>query len=99
MLNCIKTIGKKIITIEDPIEINHSLMTQLQINHVQEVTFPKAIRAFLRHDPDIILVGEIRDRETAQEGVRASITGHQVFSTLHTNGPFDLPLLVVPTVL
>ena len=92
MLNYIKTIEKKILTIEDPIEINHSLMTQLQINYVQEVTFAKAIRSFLRHDPDIILVGEIRDRETAQEAVRASITGHQVFSTLHTNGPIEAVL-------
>ena len=92
MLNYIKTIDKKILTIEDPIEINHSLMTQLQINHAQEVTFAKAIRAFLRHDPDIILVGEIRDQETAQEAVRASITGHQVFSTLHTNGPIEAVL-------
>ena len=89
MLNHIKTIEKKILTIEDPVEMQHSLMTQLQIDNVQEVTFGKAIRAFLRHDPDIILVGEIRDQETAQEAVRASITGHQVFSTLHTNGPIE----------
>jgi len=89
MLNHIKTIEKKILTIEDPIEINHSLMTQLQINHAQEVSFARAIRAFLRHDPDIILIGEIRDKETAQEAVRAAITGHQVFSTLHTNGPIE----------
>ena len=92
MLNYIKTIEKKILTIEDPIEINHSLMTQLQINYAQEVTFARAIRAFLRHDPDIILVGEIRDQETAQEAVRASITGHQVFSTLHTSGPIEAVL-------
>jgi type II secretory ATPase GspE/PulE/Tfp pilus assembly ATPase PilB-like protein len=92
MLNEIKSIGKKILTVEDPIEINHSLMTQLQINLAQQVTFARSIRAFLRHDPDIILVGEIRDRETAQEAVRASITGHQVFSTLHTNGPIEAVL-------
>lgn len=89
MLNEIKTIGRKILTVEDPVEINHSLMTQVQINQAQQVTFARTIRAFLRHDPDVILVGEIRDSETAQEAVRASITGHQVFSTLHTNGPIE----------
>ena len=75
------------ITVEDPVEMDHSLMTQLQVNTHQELTFSKAIRAFLRQDPDIILVGEIRDRETATEAMRASITGHQIFSTLHTNDP------------
>jgi len=87
MLNHIKTVEKKILTVEDPVEMDHSLMTQLQVNAHQELTFGKAIRAFLRQDPDIILVGEIRDRETATEAMRASITGHQIFSTLHTNDP------------
>ena len=87
MLNHIKTVEKKILTVEDPVEMNHSLMTQLQVNTNQELTFSKAIRAFLRQDPDIILVGEIRDNETATEAMRASITGHQIFSTLHTNDP------------
>jgi len=87
MLNHIKTVEKKILTVEDPVEMNHSLMTQLQVNPHQALTFGKAIRAFLRQDPDIILVGEIRDNETATEAIRASITGHQIFSTLHTNDP------------
>jgi len=87
MLNHIKSVGKKILTVEDPVEMDHSLMTQLQVNAGQELTFSRAIRAFLRQDPDVILVGEIRDNETATEAIRASITGHQIFSTLHTNDP------------
>lgn len=89
MLNHIKTVEKKILTIEDPVEMNHSLMSQLQVNTYQDLTFGKAIRAFLRQDPDIILVGEIRDHETATEAMRAAITGHQIFSTLHTNDPLS----------
>jgi len=89
MLNHIKTVEKKILTVEDPVEMDHSLMTQLQVNTDQELTFSRCLRAFLRQDPDIILVGEIRDNETATEAVRASITGHQIFSTLHTNDPFS----------
>jgi type IV pilus assembly protein PilB len=87
MLNHIKSLERKILTVEDPVEMDHSLMTQLQVNATQELTFSRAIRAFLRQDPDIILVGEIRDNETATEAMRASITGHQIFSTLHTNDP------------
>jgi len=87
MLNEIKTVAKKILTVEDPVEMDHSLMTQLQVNVNQNLTFSKAVRAFLRQDPDIILVGEIRDKETATEAIRASITGRQIFSTLHTNDP------------
>ena len=87
MLNHIKTVTKKILTVEDPVEMDHSLMTQLQINNCQDLTFSKALRAFLRQDPDIILVGEIRDIETAAEAMRAAITGHQIFATLHTNDP------------
>ena len=85
MLNYLKTIEKKILTIEDPVEMTHSLITQVQVNPKQDITFSNAIRGFLRHDPDVILVGEIRDAETAQESVRAAITGHQIFSTMHTN--------------
>lgn len=89
MLNHIKTVEKKILTVEDPVEMDHSLMSQLQVNPHQELDFSKAIRAFLRQDPDIILVGEIRDEETAREAMRAAITGHQLFSTLHTNDPLS----------
>ena len=65
-------------------------MTQVQINDKRGVSFPSAVRAFLRHDPDILLIGEIRDQLTAQEALRAAMTGHQVFTTLHTNKAIDV---------
>lgn len=65
------------------------LITQVQVNENRQISFGQSIRAFLRHDPDIILVGEIRDEATAQEALRAAMTGHQVFSTLHTNRALD----------
>ena len=65
------------------------LVNQVQINEKQGITFASAVRAFLRHDPDVILIGEIRDTETAIEACRAAITGHKVFSTLHTNTAAD----------
>jgi type II secretory ATPase GspE/PulE/Tfp pilus assembly ATPase PilB-like protein len=92
MLNHLKSIDCKIVTIEDPVEIQLPLLTQIQINDKRGITFPQTIRAFLRHDPDIILVGEIRDQQTAQEALRAAMTGHQVFSTLHTNRAIDAML-------
>jgi len=79
----------KIITIEDPIEIDISMVQQVQINEKAGITFPEASRRFLRHDPDIILIGEIRDKETAEEAIRAAMTGHKVFTTLHTNSAID----------
>ena len=87
LLNHIKTVAKKILTVEDPVEMDHSLMSQLQVNVNQDMTFSRCLRAFLRQDPDIILIGEIRDDETATEAIRAAITGHQIFSTLHTHDP------------
>src|SRR5208283_5086317 len=89
VLNQIKSISKKIITIEDPVEITHSLMSQVEVKQVQELTFGKAIKAFLRQDPNVILIGEIRDKETAEESLRAANTGLQIFSTLHTNDPIS----------
>lgn len=89
MLNSLKSIESKIVTVEDPIEIQLPLMTQIQINERKGISFPQTIRGFLRHDPDIILVGEIRDQQTAQEALRAAMTGHLVFSTLHTNRALD----------
>ena len=89
ILNQLKSISTKVITIEDPVEIKMPLINQVQINDKQGVTFACAIRAFLRHDPNIILIGEIRDPDTAQEAIRASITGHRVLSTLHTNTAID----------
>jgi general secretion pathway protein E len=72
-------------TVEDPVEYHLSGVNQVQVNRLAGVTFAGSIRAFLRQDPDIILVGEIRDRETASTAVQASLTGHLVLSTLHTN--------------
>jgi type II secretory ATPase GspE/PulE/Tfp pilus assembly ATPase PilB-like protein len=89
ILNQLKSLSAKIITIEDPIEIKMPLINQVQINEKQNITFAHAARAFLRHDPDIILIGEIRDTDTAQEAIRAAITGHRVLSTLHTNSAVD----------
>ena len=76
---------KNIITLEDPVEYNLDGITQGQIHPDAGFTFAKGIRAVLRQDPDIAMVGEIRDKETAQTAIEASLTGHQVFSTLHTN--------------
>ncbi|MCA9566252.1 MAG: type II secretion system ATPase GspE [Myxococcales bacterium] len=81
----INTPDKNILTIEDPVEYEVKGIGQVQVNHKIELTFASALRAFLRQDPDVILVGEIRDRETAGRAIEASLTGHLVFSTIHTN--------------
>jgi general secretion pathway protein E len=75
----------KIFTVEDPVEYRLHGITQLQTNSATGLTFAKALRSILRHDPDVILIGEIRDRETAEIAVQAALTGHLVFATLHTN--------------
>lgn len=84
-LRAIDSLKKNILTVEDPIEYRFSFIKQTQINEKAGYTFAKAIRHFMRQDPDVILVGEIRDEETANLAMRASITGHLVLSTLHTN--------------
>jgi type IV pilus assembly protein PilB len=84
-LSELNVITDKIITTEDPVEYEIDGLVQCQINHEIDLTFANALRAILRQDPDKILVGEIRDLETAQIAVQASLTGHMVFSTLHTN--------------
>ena len=89
ILNQLKGLKRKIITVEDPVEIKMPLINQVQINEKQGITFAHSTRAFLRHDPNIILIGEIRDTDTAQEAIRAAITGHKVLSTLHTNDTVD----------
>lgn len=76
---------KKIITVEDPVEYKLQGITQLQVNADIGYTFASALRSILRHDPDVILIGEIRDQETAAIAVQSALTGHLVFSTLHTN--------------
>jgi type IV pilus assembly protein PilB len=84
-LSELNVIEDKLITTEDPVEYDIDGIVQIPINHDIDVTFAKALRAILRQDPDKILVGEIRDIETAEIAVQASLTGHTVFSTLHTN--------------
>jgi general secretion pathway protein E/type IV pilus assembly protein PilB len=84
-LNQINTVERKIITIEDPVEYQLKGVNQIQVSEKAGLTFARGLRSILRHDPDVILVGEIRDGETAQIAVQASLTGHLVFSTLHTN--------------
>jgi len=76
---------RKIITIEDPVEYQLRGVNQIQVSEKAGLTFARGLRSILRHDPDVILIGEIRDAETAQIAVQASLTGHLVFSTLHTN--------------
>jgi type IV pilus assembly protein PilB len=84
-LNHVNVAGTKIITTEDPVEYDIDGIMQIQINPDIDVTFTKCLRSILRQDPDIILVGEIRDLETLEIAVQASLTGHLVLSTLHTN--------------
>ena len=94
-LSCINDVQRKIITIEDPIEYQLHGINQIQVSRKAGLTFAKGLRSILRHDPDVILVGEIRDVETAEIAIQASLTGHLVFSTLHTNdAPTALTRLV-----
>jgi type IV pilus assembly protein PilB len=84
-LNQLNTVEKHIITIEDPVEYQLPGITQVQVNNKAGLTFASGLRSMMRADPDIIMVGEIRDRETAQIAIEAALTGHLVLSTLHTN--------------
>ena len=84
-LRRINTIDTKLLTVEDPVEFDIEGIMQVQVNEGCGMTFMKALRAFLRQDPDIIMLGEMRDLETAQIAIQASLTGHLVLSTLHTN--------------
>lgn len=84
-LSQINTADKKIITLEDPVEYQLSGIVQIQINPSINLTFAKGLRSVLRHDPDVILVGEVRDVETAEIAIQVALTGHLIFSTLHTN--------------
>lgn len=85
MLNVLNDVSKNIITIEDPVEYNLKGVNQMQVNTKIEFDFASGLRSILRQDPDIILVGEIRDNETAEISVRSALTGHMVLSTIHTN--------------
>ena len=84
-LSAIKSPEVKIITVEDPVEYHSEGLSQIQVHAKVGLTFAAGLRAILRHDPDVVLIGEVRDGETAQAAIQASLTGHLVFSTLHTN--------------
>jgi MSHA biogenesis protein MshE len=85
MLNELNDKTKKIITIEDPVEYTLPRINQVQVNPTIDLTFARVLRAALRQDPEIVMIGEMRDEETARIGLRAALTGHLVLSTLHTN--------------
>ena len=94
-LNEIKSPATKIITVEDPVEYHTHGISQIQVNHKVGLSFAAGLRSILRHDPDVILIGEIRDSETAESATQSALTGHLVFSTLHTNdSPSALPRLI-----
>jgi len=84
-LSRINTPDKNILTVEDPVEYQIGGISQMQVNPKIDLTFANGLRSYLRHDPDVIMVGEIRDVETAEIAIQAALTGHLVFSTLHTN--------------
>ena len=94
-LSEINKLERKIVTVEDPVEYRLAGVTQVQVNEKIELTFARVLRSVLRHDPDVILVGEMRDEETAQIGLRAAVTGHLVFSTLHTRDAAGTPVRLI----
>jgi type II secretory ATPase GspE/PulE/Tfp pilus assembly ATPase PilB-like protein len=89
-LSEIRSIEDKIITIEDPVEYQLAGITQIPINEKKGLTFARGLRSILRHDPDKIMVGEIRDPETAQIAIQSALTGHLVFTTVHANNVLDV---------
>lgn len=106
MLEQLNNVRRNIITVEDPVEYKMAGVNQVQVNPKANLTFASGLRSILRQDPDVIMVGEIRDKETAEMAVRASITGHLVLSTLHTNNAIstigrildmDIPAFLIST--
>ena len=91
-LNELNTAERKIITVEDPVEYRLPGINQVQVNEKIELTFDRVLRSALRQDPDVVLVGEMRDENTVEIGLRAAMTGHMVFSTLHTNDAVSTPV-------
>ncbi|MDP3715888.1 MAG: GspE/PulE family protein, partial [Burkholderiales bacterium] len=91
-LNELNTPERKIITVEDPVEYRLPGINQVQVNDKIELTFDRVLRSALRQDPDVVLVGEMRDEKTVETGLRAAMTGHMVFSTLHTNDASSTPI-------
>jgi MSHA biogenesis protein MshE len=94
-LSEVNSVDQKIITVEDPVEYRLSGINQVQVNEKIELSFSRVLRSALRQDPDIILVGEMRDEETAEIGLRAALTGHLVFSTLHTRDAASTPIRLI----
>ena len=94
-LSELNSTSNKIITVEDPVEYRLNGINQVQVNDKIELSFSRVLRSTLRQDPDIILVGEMRDQETAQIGLRAAMTGHLVLSTLHTNDAISTPIRMI----
>jgi MSHA biogenesis protein MshE len=94
-LNELNSLSNKIITVEDPVEYRLAGINQVQVNEKIDLDFARVLRTTLRQDPDIILVGEMRDQETAQIGLRAAMTGHLVLSTLHTNDAMTAPVRLI----
>ena len=86
---------RKIVTVEDPVEYRLAGITQVQVNEKIDLSFARVLRSVLRHDPDVILVGEIRDEETAHIALRAALTGHLVFSTVHTLDAASTPIRMI----
>ncbi len=94
-LSELNTLERKIITVEDPVEYRLAGINQVQVNEKIDLDFARVLRSALRQDPDVVLVGEMRDQETAQIGMRAAITGHLVLSTLHTNDAASTPIRLI----
>jgi MSHA biogenesis protein MshE len=91
----LNTVERKILTVEDPVEYRLAGINQVQVNEKIDLSFARVLRSTLRQDPDVVLIGEIRDEETAQIGMRAALTGHLVFSTLHTKDAASTPIRLV----
>jgi len=94
-LATLNKVESKLITVEDPVEYRLPGVMQVQVNEKIDMSFSRALRSILRQDPDVVLVGEMRDAETAQIGLRAALTGHMVFSTLHTNDAASTPVRLI----
>ena len=94
-LNDIKSVEKKMITVEDPVEYQMDMIQQVHVNEKAGLTFASSLRSILRQDPDIVMIGEIRDQETLRIAIQAALTGHLVFSTLHTNDAISVVARVV----
>jgi type II secretion system protein E len=94
-LNAIVGPGIKVLTVEDPVEYHLAGVNQIPVNHQVGMTFERGLRSILRHDPDVVMIGEIRDLETARAATQAALTGHLVLSTLHTNDSASAPMRLI----